>query len=161
VAKRVPALIVLSHDHHHGLALALRLRQGDKALLNDGWTHNRKEQAKRVTEFHKEELRAHFRAEEDALFPVMREHVPESGHIIDGLLGQHREIERMVEELEGADEPRLSGILEAFGVLLDRHIRIEEREFFPLFEQSLPAETMRRVGEEIERIHLQHHRKGT
>lgn len=161
MAKRDPALVPLSHDHHHGLALALRLRQGDNALLNDGWTHDRREQAKRVKEFHDEELRAHFKAEEDALFPVMREHVPESGHIINGLLDQHREIERMVEELDGADEQGVSERLEALGVLLDRHIRIEERDLFPLFEQSVSGETMRRVGEEIERIHQQHRRTRT
>lgn len=161
MAKRDPALIPLSHDHHHGLALALRLRQGDTALLNDGWTHDRREQAKQVKEFHEEELRAHFRAEEDALFPVLREHVPEAGRIINGLVDQHREIERMVEELEGADEQGLSGRLVDLGLLLDRHIRIEERDLFPLFEQSVPVETIRRVGEEIGRIHLQHRRTRT
>ena len=48
---RPPGLIALSHEHHHGLVLALRLRQGSQALLTEGWTHDKRAQARRVLGF--------------------------------------------------------------------------------------------------------------
>lgn len=39
MARRHEALVSLSHDRHHGLAIALRLPQGESALL-DGLTRD-------------------------------------------------------------------------------------------------------------------------
>ena len=34
MSQRNPGVVLLLQDHHHGLALALRLRQGENALLD-------------------------------------------------------------------------------------------------------------------------------
>jgi iron-sulfur cluster repair protein YtfE (RIC family) len=155
VAQRHQSLIALSHDHHHGLALAVRLRQGDTALLNDGWTHDRTKQAKRVQRFYEESLQAHFKAEEEALFPAMRRHVGGSSSLIDALVDQHRELEDLIAEIEIAGGTTLSESLVALGELLERHIRSEERELFPLFESGMAPDIAQRVGEEIGRVHTE------
>ena len=124
MAKRHASLIALSHDHHHGLAVALRLKQGDKALLTDGWTHDPAEQATRVERFYNDNLRLHFRAEEEELFPAMLREIPHTSELIEALVRQHRELERMVQGISPAGKTSLPDLLIGIGDLLDRHILI-------------------------------------
>lgn len=134
MAKRHPSLAPLSRDHHHGLALALRLRQGRKALLVDGWTHDPARQARRVLRFAGEELAPHFAAEEEALFPFVRARVIEVGPLLERLIGEHRLLEAMLAQLAGVEGPPPAGLLEEIGAHLESHIRAEERELFPACE---------------------------
>jgi hemerythrin-like domain-containing protein len=149
--KRHPSLVPLSRDHHDGLMLVLRLRQGKKALLRD-WSHDLTWQANYVVRFYHDHLVPHFAAEEQALFPVMKEHVEESVKTIDTLLHQHKEIRERVETLEKPGWTGLEDRLREFGELLDGHIRIEEDKLFPLFEKSVPEDVAEDVGREIARI---------
>lgn len=152
MAKRHPSLVSLSHDHHHGLALALRLCQGNQALLNDGWTRDRSEQARRVQQFYESELRHHFRAEEEALFPALEAHSPRSLPTVATLRQQHREMEQLIATIAHAHGDQLEQALVALGGLLEQHIRIEERELFELYQTDLTEEQMNAVGEAIRRL---------
>jgi len=154
-------LIILSHDHHHGLVLAWRLRQGERALLTDGWTHDRKEKAKRVQEFYRESLKLHFKAEEEALFPMIAEHIPTSSTLVKDLVNQHRMIEGLVSTIAQADGDSLNQALIELGTLLEHHIRSEERELFPLFEREMPAPLKARVDSDVERVHTRVDVSGT
>ena len=69
---RHPALIPLSHDHHHGLALALRCRKQALGQLRPMGVKGLKERAGEFREFFANQLVPHFRAEEEVLFPQMR-----------------------------------------------------------------------------------------
>jgi len=140
MAKRHPSLVSLSHDHHHGLALALRLRQGDAALLNDGWTHDRREQAKRVLTFYQEELSVHFRLEEEILFPAMMKHVAQASPLINSLIDQHRQMEKMIVRLRDSEQESLDEVLTELGEMLERHVRAEERDLFPMYEREIPQQ---------------------
>lgn len=151
-AKRHPSLIPLSHDHHHGLVLAFRLREGlpRNRLPSD----NPQEQAEDAVRFFHDNLTAHFRAEEEVLFPAIRTHVPYAATMLDTLTTEHGEMRAQVEFLSQAspDTATLQTRLKAFGDLLERHIRREERELFPLYEAHLPEAEAARVGKEIARI---------
>lgn len=149
--KRHPSLVPLSRDHHDGLMLALRLRQGKKALLRD-WSHDPAWQANYVVQFFRHHLVSHFEAEERVVFPTMKKYVKENVDTIETLLSQHEEIKRRVERLEKLDRIDLDGELKDFGDFLERHIRIEEDDLFPAFERSVPDEIAEGVGKEIERI---------
>ena len=149
--KRHPSLVPLSRDHHDGLMLALRLRQGTKAPLQD-WLHDPAWQANYIIQFYKKHLVPHFNAEELVLFPVMKKHARGILKTIERLLEQHREMRERVQKFERADEKRLPKQLKEFGELLDKHIRIEEDVLFPIFEKSVPSDVAAKVGEEIERI---------
>jgi hemerythrin-like domain-containing protein len=152
MAKRHPSLILLSQDHHHGLALALRLRQGDTALLNDGWTHDRGEQAKRVQHFYESELRPHFKAEEEVLFPILQQQLPSSSALVETLLGQHREMEQLVRDIAVARDEIRDRSLVTLGMVLEKHIRSEERELFELMQNHLPEAVLDGLGGDVERI---------
>jgi len=154
VAKRHPSLIPLSRDHHDGLLLALRLKQGRKALLHQ-WSHDPSWQANYVAEFFNDHLVPHFEAEESVLFPAMRRYVKESAKTIEKLLDQHEEIRKRVRQLQKAKKSELEPELKSIGELLDEHIRIEEHELFPMFEKSVPGELAEKLGEKIQRIDKQ------
>lgn len=151
MAKRHPSLIPLSRDHHDGLMLALRLRQGKKALLRD-WSHDPAWQANYVVQFFRRHLVPHFEAEEKALFPTMKNYVKESIKTVQTLLNQHEEMRVRAEKLGKPDPMNLEVELKDFGDSLDRHIRIEEDDLFPLFEKSIPKDIAEDVGREIARI---------
>lgn len=154
MAKRHPSLIPLSHDHHHGLALAARLQQGNNALLNDGWTHDRVEQAKRVRHFYENDLRPHFKAEEEIVFPMMRRYVSGSSLLIDELIRQHREMERLIDTLDHLEGDRLEKSLTALGEVLEKHIRSEERELFEMMQQQLTSDLLDEIGDGIKKLLL-------
>ena len=149
MAKRHQSLISLSHDHHHGLALALRLRQGDKALLTDGWTHDREKQAERVLRYYEDELSVHFRLEEEILFPAMVKHAPPSSSLIDALIAQHRQMESVIGRLPTARDVSLHQMLLELGTLLELHIRDEERRLFPEFERLVPQPVALEIDESL------------
>ncbi len=154
MAKRHPSLFPLSRDHHDGLMLALRLRQGKKALLRD-WSHDPKWQANYVSNFYQQHLVPHFEAEEKALFPAMKKHARESLKVIEKLLDQHREIRVRMKRFQKPRDLGLDEQLRQFGDLLEQHIWIEERELFPIFEKSMRREVAERVGKQIELIRKQ------
>ena len=69
---RHPSLLPLSHDHHHGLALALRCRKQGLGQIKPMGAEGLRERAKEFLEFYRANLVAHFSAEEEVLFPLMR-----------------------------------------------------------------------------------------
>jgi hemerythrin-like domain-containing protein len=133
---RDPSLIPLSHDHHHGLALALRCRKQALGQLKPMGAEGLRERAQEVRDFFNRNLIAHFRAEEEVLFSEMRREVPSSAELIDALLIEHGSIRTAVENLGQQDVPQARSVFE-FGDLLEQHIRKEERELFALYEQNI------------------------
>jgi iron-sulfur cluster repair protein YtfE (RIC family) len=147
---RHPSLIPLSHDHHHGLALALRCRKQSLGQLKPTGAAGLRERAGEFSSFYEGNLVAHFRAEEEVLFPAIRTAVAASTAIIDELIRDHREIRRRIPELTAVTG--LAKTLFDLGDLLERHIRKEERELFPLFERHIEKTLADRVGAELKRI---------
>ena len=148
---RHPALLPLSHDHHHGLALALRCRKQALGQLKPLGAAGLRERAEEFRLFGKE-LIPHFRAEEEVLFPAMATRRPESAALIDELACEHETIRAALPQLE--QTTGLSKLLFDLGDLLERHIRKEERQLFSLFEAhaaefdagSLGAEILKALG---------------
>ena len=149
MAKRHPALIPLSHDHHHGLALALRCRKHALGQLNPGDPASIEACAAEASRFFTENLTAHFEAEETVLFPLMAAY-EECRELVTQLKSEHREFRRLVARL--ADPGGLRKSLFDFGDLLEQHIRSEERRLFPAFETLVPAAEAERAGREIKRL---------
>ena len=147
---RHPALIPLSHDHHHGLALALRCRKQALGQLKPMGLKGLKERAQELRDFFANNLVRHFRAEEEALFPKLRQLVPESAALLDQLARDHRQLRDAISQLDG--EVALGKLVFDLGDLLERHIRKEERELFPLFEQHVGETEAEAVGNEIKKI---------
>src|SRR4051812_30417612 len=132
MAKRHPSLIPLSEDHHHGLALALRCRKQSLGQIKPMGAEGLRARAEEFLRFYDTELSCHFRAEEEILFPRMREHVPASVTLIEGLSRDHDDVRQALPDLKAGRG--LGKLIFDLGDLLERHIRKEERELFPLFE---------------------------
>lgn len=131
--KRHAALVPLSHDHHQGLVQARRLRRaaesGDKRLCA--------EQARAFLELYDHETLSHFREEEELLFPLALSERQEPPALLVRALVDHIRIHSLVAKLRtavrvGEVSPELAALV---GRTLEAHIRLEERELFPLIEQ--------------------------
>ena len=109
-----------------------------------------KERAREVKTFVETNLGPHFQAEEEVLFPLMRSLVPESQPILESLLREHIHIRESVARL--AEDSNLGKELFDLGDLLERHIRTEERELFPLYESRVTTAEAEKLKPEIERI---------
>ena len=127
--KRHPALQPLSRDHHVALVTAQRLRRagaGDEAAVRDAFL-----------EFWREHGAKHFRIEEDVLLPAFAAHADPSADCVARMLLDHVRIRAAAGHLERDREPALETLHE-LGSMLERHVRLEEREVFPLIEDTLP-----------------------
>ena len=143
MAKRHPSLVPLSREHHVALLLAFRLVHGlpPSRQAND----SPQAQARDTVRFFQTKLVTHFRAEEQALFPLIRKTQPHAIPLIDTLLAEHADMRARVQALEQADPAELPAQLTAFGQLLERHVRSEERELFPLCEARLTVDDAERL----------------
>jgi iron-sulfur cluster repair protein YtfE (RIC family) len=147
---RHPSLVALSHDHHHGLALALRCRKQALGQLKPMGVAGLRERAQEFVDFYRADLIKHFRAEETVLFPLMRETAAANATLLDELIKQHQEITNAIAPLEAG--LGLSKLLFDIGDLLERHIRKEERELFPLFESQIEPTNAERIGVALKKI---------
>ena len=109
-----------------------------------------KERAQEVCRFYTGGLAIHFRAEEEVLFPFMSATITESRGIIDRLLQDHETIRDAVSRLEAGTE--VARTLFDLGDLLERHIRREERELFPLFERHVNETDAESVSQKIQGV---------
>jgi len=132
--KRHETLKPLSRDHHHGLLLCWKLRQGMQRNVEP------QRMMEYCIDFHKQHLLPHFALEEEAIFPILgNEH-----ELVKRALAEHRRLTRL---FTGNDEPltRLSQIEEE----LEAHIRFEERVLFMAIETAATPTDLDR----IERLH--------
>ena len=131
--KRHTALQPLSRDHHHGLILAQLIKKGAPAYK--GLPTAIKEKKDYVVSFYNSELKKHFKKEEEILFPLAKNRTTEIDGLIDEIVGEHRKIEKLVNEVQKITD--FENILDKLGWLLEKHIRKEERELFPAIEENL------------------------
>lgn len=128
--KRSEALTPLSHDHHQALVVAQRLRRadaGDAAGARAGFLT-----------FWAEHGQRHFRQEEELLLPAYAAHGDARHPLVLQALGEHVELRRRAAELAAAPLADPVALCD-LGELLLVHVRMEERELFPMIEAALPA----------------------
>lgn len=137
--KRSPELTPLSHDHHQALFVAQRLKRADDV----------RDARERFLAFWESHGRGHFAIEEDILLPGWVAGDENADRAAAArLAAEHLEIRSQARRLERGDEFELED-LHALGSMLERHVRFEERELFPVIELALSAEAMARLGTEI------------
>jgi iron-sulfur cluster repair protein YtfE (RIC family) len=145
-SRRHESLIPLSREHQYALMLCLRIHRGLIEHNTDAsWLQMKASVAVR---FFESELAAHFRAEEEVLFPEMRE-LSGAPRIIDGLLEEHEKMKRLVDRLGEPEPDSLGSTLKELADTLEAHIRREERELFPIYEQQASPEIIFRVERAI------------
>lgn len=146
--RRHESLIPLSREHHYALMLCLRINRGLKARVDD--TDWLRAKALQATLFFESDLVAHFKAEEEILFPAMRS-VSSATGLIAELLAEHRRIEGLVGELRQMGSITIAASLREFAKLLEAHIRKEERQLFPICEKEFSRSIATHLGEQVGR----------
>ncbi len=127
--KRHPALVPLSHDHHHGLVEARRLRR-------TAGTPESAAVAAAFVRFFAEEAVGHFREEEELLFPLLVD-LDEARELLVQALLEHQRLHALTARLQQivAAGGEIDGVMRELGELLEAHVRLEERRLFPLIER--------------------------
>jgi mannose-6-phosphate isomerase-like protein (cupin superfamily) len=140
--KRHPALVALSHDHHHALVEARRLRH---AAASD---EDPAAAASAFGRFYADVTVPHFREEEERLFPLVMNAEEARPLLVQALL-DHQRLHALAAALERQADLRTS--MRELGQRLEAHVRLEERELFPLIERLAPAELDGRDGADVPR----------
>jgi quercetin dioxygenase-like cupin family protein len=134
-------LTPFSHDHHHGLVQARRLR-----LAAARQTADRREAAADFLTFFARDTRLHFREEEERLFPLLVGADDPGTELLTQALLEHQLLHALVHALErelgrgNAPATEMRQLARA----LERHIRFEERTLFPFIEDLITDEGVRR-----------------
>jgi hemerythrin-like domain-containing protein len=145
-SRRHDSLIPLSREHQYALMLCLRIHRGLIEHDEDAkWAQMKAGQAVR---FFDGELVTHFQAEEEFLFPAMRE-LSGASRIIDEMLAEHEKLRGLIDQLRRIEPGSPASTIKEFADTLEAHIRKEERELFPIYEQQASPETISRVERAI------------
>lgn len=129
--KRNQALIPLTHDHHHVLAM---IRRSRAALRSE---QGAAKAVEKLAEFYEAEMISHFREEEEQIFPLL---VDEQGQIPDELaraMREHLQVHALMKQLRRLPSvPVLEELLD----VMEEHVRLEEKKLFPLVEERRSSE---------------------
>jgi hemerythrin-like domain-containing protein len=142
MARRHDSLLPLTHDHHHALRNARMLR-----LAVDGDVGARIEATAAFLRFFRSEGVAHFREEEEVIFPLVVLHTDAPTKEIDRVLREHIVMHALVGELveqAEASDPSTS-TMQRLADLLKAHVRFEEDELFPAIE-ALAADRLSHIS---------------
>jgi hypothetical protein len=112
------------------LVIAQKLRRASPA--------NSEEARHAVLAYWEAHGRAHFRLEEEVLLPAFAAHGDPYHPLVARVLCDHVAIRHRVGAL-AFDRASAPAGLHALGRQLDAHVRLEERELFPLIESALTA----------------------
>jgi hemerythrin-like domain-containing protein len=135
-------LVPLSRQHQHALALCVRIEraspiEGSKVV----------EWQTEIAQQFEAEIKIHFAAEEQILFPAARR-FGELNSLVDELLGEHRLLRGCFSKAESRQ--MRSDEITGFARRLSEHIRKEERQLFERLQQLLPPKEMERMGRDLE-----------
>ena len=135
--KRHVQLQPLSRQHHNGLLMAMLISKGIKKnasldvmgdFISYGW---------------RDELKEHFEMEESVLIPALEKKSFDPA-LTSQLLEEHRQLRLIVQK--AIDHFATAKDITAFASLLEKHIRFEEKIYFPRAEETLNETELLQVG---------------
>jgi hemerythrin-like domain-containing protein len=139
---RDKSLIPLSRQHQHALALCVRIDRASPVAAADlaAW------QAE-IAQHFRSEIKFHFAAEEQVLFPAARR-FPDLITLIEDLMTDHAALR---ESFSKAEARRMSGTeLAAFGQRMSAHIHKEERQLFERMQELMPEDDLAQLGRQLD-----------
>ena len=140
--KRSEALAMLSRDHHQALVVAQKLTRADADTATTART--------RFLDFWNSEGRRHFQLEEELLLPAYAAYGDAHHPLVLQVLGDHVAIRAHVAQLNARPDTT-TDVLREFGTMFAAHVRLEERELFPIIEDAIPADELLQLARELER----------
>ncbi|MFB8182248.1 hemerythrin domain-containing protein [Streptomyces sp. NPDC055966] len=99
------------------------------------------------------ELVRHSVAEEQYLYPAVREHVNGGDRLADKEIDDHGRIEKILKQLEKTqtDDPQMSPLLQLLMDEVAAHVQDEENNLFPMLRQACTPEQLDDLGDKIRR----------
>ena len=140
---RDPALVPLSHQHQHALALCVRIGQ---AFEQSGETPDVHPWELEIVKLFDAEISFHFLAEEKHLFPLASQ-FEELWPLIDELRIEHTLLRHNVQKARTRNFTVTD--LQVFTASLSEHIRKEERQLFEALQRLLSPEQLASAGSGI------------
>ena len=142
--KRHSSLVHLSREHHGALILS-RLLQKDAPAYKELPTDD-EGKAAYALKFYREELVKHFEDEERALKLVVGIN-DQLDYLITIIFTEHQELHLLFNSI--ASHPELKEHLHSIGKMLEAHVRKEERELFPLIQETCSEELMTAIDHSL------------
>lgn len=140
MTRRNDALIPLTHDHHHALAQARRLRD----ISEHSDVTERRNLTNDFLNFYFGRAIRHFHEEEELFFaPLIDE--PRAQELVVRAVSDHLRLHALVRAMkrqlsDGEADP---DTLARISQLLTEHVRFEEQQLFPLIEELVPEDDLR------------------
>lgn len=132
--KRHPSIVSFSKDHHFGLLLVWKIRQGlNKAVSAERISNY-------ILYFFKADLEKHFKAEEKLLFCKL----PVDDALRKQAEAEHQAIYKLVAAIEQKKEDTV--LLNQLADELEKHIRFEERELFNHLQNNINADDLEEIA---------------
>lgn len=154
--SRHEAMRPLSRHHHHALMAALNIRKGLEGYDGDAQQGNWPERIdalrKEVLAFWEQDGNAHFREEEEILMPVYSRYASVRHEELQEMWYEHVEIRALIAAIAERDGD-LAELLSELAEKLQQHVRREERVIFPMMEQVLPEEVLRKMAPYFHEFH--------
>ncbi|MBK5271817.1 MAG: hemerythrin domain-containing protein [Bacteroidia bacterium] len=132
--KRHQAIISFSKDHHFGLLLVWKIRQGLNKAVNAERISNY------VLFFFKEDLEKHFKEEEQLLFNKL----PVDDVLRKQAEADHQSIYELVAAIEKKKDDAV--LLNQLADELEKHIRFEERELFNHLQNNIKVDDLEEIA---------------
>jgi hemerythrin-like domain-containing protein len=140
--QRDKNLVPLSRQHQHALALCVRIVRASP-IPESGLTAWQAE----IAQHFRSEIRIHFAAEEQFVFPTARI-FPELNSLVEELLSEHA---RLRERFARAEAQGMSAAeVVDFAQTLSAHIRKEERQLFERLQELMNVEALADLGRKLE-----------
>ena len=134
--KRSKELAPLSREHHDGLLFVYKIRQGLKLHISKdriasfcAWNWNSR-------------FDLHFKKEENSLVPVLGE----AHAMIKRMLEEHQTIRQL---FAGINHDADVAAFENLAKNINDHIRFEERQLFPLIEQTASPQRLKAIEQSL------------
>ncbi|MFI9743314.1 hemerythrin domain-containing protein [Streptomyces sp. NPDC052494] len=99
------------------------------------------------------ELVRHSVAEEQYLYPAVREHVPGGDRMADKELEDHSRVEKILKQLEkmNTDDAQMSPLAQQLMDEVAAHVQDEETNLFPMLQQACTPQQLDDLGDKIRR----------
>lgn len=134
--KRHPAIVEFSREHHFGLLLVWKIREGLRRSVEP------ERIGRYVVYFFRIDLEPHFQAEEALLFRWLDTANPLRAQADQ----EHGNIRSLVASLQ--EQPADGPLLAQFAQALESHIRFEERTLFNYLQENLSADVLVEIAAE-------------
>jgi len=140
--KRHKTLIPLSRDHHETLILA-RLLRADAPPFK-GLPLEAKGKAEYAIKHYREEMVAHF-IQEEKMIPLLKGINASLDSLLECMKVEHQELHSLFGSINMDQD--LSAQLDQLGRAIESHVRKEDREIFPLIQESCSEELLNKVAD--------------